>query len=72
MLHKQYCIIWIDTPTMRSLITPRFKRNNSEQYNFIEICDFRDVVFPTIFNLAKRNVEESATQEAKHFIVRLV
>ena len=71
MLHKQYCIIWIDTPRMRSLITSRFKKNNSEQYNFIEICDFRDVVFPTIFNLAKRNVEESVIQEARHFIVRL-
>ncbi|XP_076549126.1 uncharacterized protein LOC117601199 isoform X3 [Osmia lignaria lignaria] len=71
MLHKQYCIIWIDTPRMRSLITSRFKRNDSEQYNFIEICDFRDVVFPTIFNLAKRNVEESVIEEARHFIVRL-
>lgn len=63
MLHKECHVVWIDTPIIRSLIT-----QSSKQYSFVEIGDFRDVVFPTIFNLSKRNNKQSH----KHFIVRLV
>ncbi|XP_054006110.1 uncharacterized protein LOC128891012 isoform X2 [Hylaeus anthracinus] len=75
MLNKGYRVIWIDTPMTRSLISRRFKCNsytkNSEQFNFTEVGDFRDMVFPTIFNIAKRNIENSILEQHKHFIVRL-
>ncbi|KOC66987.1 hypothetical protein WH47_12414, partial [Habropoda laboriosa] len=75
MLQKQSCVIWIDTPAMRSLITQKFKNNpffkNSEEYSYVTIGDFRDVVFPTVFNLSKRNIVQSAIQRPKHFIIRL-
>ncbi|XP_076178615.1 uncharacterized protein LOC143152409 isoform X2 [Ptiloglossa arizonensis] len=75
MLNKKYRVIWIDTPVIRSLITRKFKGDfflkNSEQYNFMEIGDFRDIAFPAIFNLAKRNVEHSILEQNQHFIVRL-
>ncbi|XP_076636789.1 uncharacterized protein LOC143349426 isoform X2 [Colletes latitarsis] len=75
MLDKGYRVIWIDIPAMRSLITRTPKTDfivkNSKQYDAIEIGDFRDTVFLTIFNLAKRNVEHSPLEQRKHFIVRL-
>ena len=75
MLNRGARVIWIDTPTTRSLIKRRFKTDfsvkSSEQHNFVEISDFRDIVFPTIFTLAKRNVDASMIQQRKHFIVRL-
>lgn len=76
MLHKGSRVIWIDTPAMRSLITQRFKkdslRRNADQFSFVKIGDFRDVVFPTVFNLSKRNMEQSMLHQSKHFIVRFV
>lgn len=77
MLHNECHIVWIDTPILRSLITESFNKNplinNSEQYNLIKIGDFRDAVFPAIFNLSKRNyIGQSAINQSKHFIVRLV
>ena len=76
MLYKECRVVWIDTPIMRSLITQRLNKNsflkNSEQYSFVKIGDFRDAVFPTIFNLSKRNNEQSVLHKPKHFIVRLV
>lgn len=74
MLNKGSRVIWLDTPTMRSLIKRRFKKNlfdNSEQFDLTEIGDFRDMELPTVFNLAKRDVEESMSQQHRHFIVRL-
>ncbi|XP_043263348.1 uncharacterized protein LOC122403712 [Colletes gigas] len=75
MLDKGYRVIWIDIPAMRSLITRTPKTDfivkDSKQYDSIEIGDFRDTVFLTIFNLAKRNVEHSPLGQRKHFIVRL-
>ncbi|XP_043509950.1 uncharacterized protein LOC122528657 [Frieseomelitta varia] len=75
MLYKECRVVWIDTPIMRSLITQRLNKNsflkNSEQYSFVKIGDFRDAVFPTIFNLSKRNNEQSVLHKPKHFIVRL-
>ncbi|CAK9830813.1 hypothetical protein ANTRET_LOCUS7917 [Anthophora retusa] len=75
MLQKQSCVIWIDIPTMRSLITQKFKNDSffkrSEECNYVTIGDFRDVVFPTVFNLSKRNIVQSMIQRPKHFIVRL-
>ncbi|XP_017762561.1 PREDICTED: uncharacterized protein LOC108552494 [Eufriesea mexicana] len=75
MLHKECRVVWIDTPIMRSLIRQKFNKNdflkNSEQYSFIKIGDFRDVVFPTVFSLSKRNIEQSSLYQPKHFIVRL-
>lgn len=73
MLNKGSRVIWLDTPTMRSLIKRRFKKNlfdNSEQFDLTEIGDFRDMELPTVFNLAKRDVEESMSQQHRHFIVR--
>nr|XP_012141885.1 PREDICTED: uncharacterized protein LOC100879785 isoform X1 [Megachile rotundata] len=75
-LRKNYYVMWIDTPTTRSLIAQRFKAKSSEQgnfdkYNIVKIGDFRDVAFPTVFNLAKRDVEESLDHEIRHFIVQL-
>ncbi|XP_033318068.1 uncharacterized protein LOC117215737 [Bombus bifarius] len=75
MLHKECRVVWVDTPIMRALITQRFNNSlsvkNLEQYSFINIGDFRDAVFPTVFNLSKRNIGKSTLQEPKHFIVRL-
>ncbi|XP_015429228.1 PREDICTED: uncharacterized protein LOC107185962 [Dufourea novaeangliae] len=75
MLNRGSRVIWVDTPTVRSLITRRFKKDlsdeNNEHHDFMEISDFRDIAFPIIFDLAKRNVEHSMLQQAKHFIVRL-
>ncbi|KAK1127223.1 hypothetical protein K0M31_003767 [Melipona bicolor] len=70
MLYKECRVVWIDTPIMRSLITQRLNKN-SEQYSFVKIGDFRDAVFPTIFNLSKRNNGQSVLHKPKHFIVRL-
>lgn len=73
MLHNECHVIWIDIPILRSLITQNLnKNNNSEQYNLIKIGDFRDIELPIIFNLSKRNIEQSAINQSKHFIVRLV
>lgn len=72
MLHNECHVVWIDIPILRSLITQSLNKNNSEQYNLIKIGDFRDTVLPTIFNLSKRNIEQSAINQSKHFIVRLV
>lgn len=76
MLHKECRVVWVDTPIMRALITQRFNNNlslkNLEQYSFVNIGDFRDAVFPTVFNLSKRNIGKSTLHEPKHFIVRLV
>ncbi|XP_026302102.1 uncharacterized protein LOC100579054 [Apis mellifera] len=71
MLHNECHVVWIDIPILRSLITQSLNKNNSEQYNLIKIGDFRDTVLPTIFNLSKRNIEQSAINQSKHFIVRL-
>ncbi|XP_076657892.1 uncharacterized protein LOC143362009 [Halictus rubicundus] len=75
LLNKGCRIIWIDTPASRSLIAKKFKSsffvNDLEEYKFDEICDFRDIVLTTIFDLAKRNLEQSIQQQHKHFIVRL-
>ncbi|XP_076668307.1 uncharacterized protein LOC143368942 isoform X2 [Andrena cerasifolii] len=75
MLNRGARVIWIDTRTTRSLIKRRFKRDfsvkSSDQHNYVEIADFRDIVFPIIFTLAKRNVDASMIQRHKHFIVRL-
>lgn len=77
MLHNKCHVVWIDTPILRSLITENFNKNplinNSEQYNLLKIGDFRDAVFPAIFNLSKRNcIGQSPINQSKHFIVRLV
>ncbi|XP_031773599.1 uncharacterized protein LOC100866575 isoform X3 [Apis florea] len=76
MLHNKCHVVWIDTPILRSLITENFNKNplinNSEQYNLLKIGDFRDAVFPAIFNLSKRNcIGQSPINQSKHFIVRL-
>ncbi|XP_031837496.1 uncharacterized protein LOC116429123 isoform X2 [Nomia melanderi] len=75
ILNKGFHIIWVDTPTARLLITQRFRDDfivkNCNEDNFVKICDFRDIVFPTIFDLAKRNIDHSISPQNKHFIVRV-
>lgn len=64
MLRDKCRVVWIDVPATRLLIA-----RNHESRN-VEIGDFRDAVFPMIFNLSKWDVERSIPCEIKHFIVR--
>ncbi|XP_017892374.1 uncharacterized protein LOC108632362 isoform X3 [Ceratina calcarata] len=65
MLRDKCRVIWIDVPATRLLIGKKYESRN------VEIGDFRDAVFPMIFNLSKWDVERSTPCEIKHFIVRL-
>ncbi|XP_076245964.1 uncharacterized protein LOC143186275 [Calliopsis andreniformis] len=72
MLNKGCRVIWIDTPTMRSLIKRRFKTDffsSSDQFDLTQIGDFRDIALPVIYNLAKQDIEKSALQQQRHFVV---
>ncbi|XP_076379666.1 uncharacterized protein LOC117220385 isoform X2 [Megalopta genalis] len=75
MLHSGCHIIWVDTPRSRLLIARRFKNglfvDNYEDTKSDNICDFRDIEFTTIFDLAKRNMEHSIQEHCKQFIVRI-
>ncbi|XP_078048386.1 uncharacterized protein LOC144475883 isoform X2 [Augochlora pura] len=75
MLHSECNIIWVDTPRSRLLIARRFKNglfvDNYEDTKSDNICDFRDIEFTTIFDLAKRNMEHSIQEQCKQFIVRI-
>ncbi|XP_057334160.1 uncharacterized protein LOC130673222 isoform X2 [Microplitis mediator] len=72
LFEKNYRVIWIDTPSARSLIniqnsSDNFSDNNG-QLNVDSISDFRDLALAAVVNCVKRNIK---LQYTKHFIVRI-
>lgn len=63
-------VVWIDTPTTRSIVISRESDSGLNKLcKYHEIGDFRDVAFPVVLELAKRNTND-AHQYRRHFVVR--
>lgn len=67
LFEKNYRVIWIDTPSARSLINIQNSSDNNGQLNVDSISDFRDLALAAVVNCVKRNIK---LQYTKHFIVR--
>lgn len=71
LLNGKCRVVWIDTPTTRSIV---ISRENDSGLNklckYHEIGDFRDVAFPVVLELAKRNTNDVMHQYRRHFVVR--
>lgn len=68
-------VVWIDTPASRSVFASNATGKSVASVNnkFSEyhgIGDFRDVAFPVVLDLAKRNTRNIAHQYRRHFVVR--
>jgi hypothetical protein len=65
-------VVWIDTPATRFVVTSNSKNdlNLNKLNKYYEIGDFRDVAFPVVLELAKRNTKDIVYQYRRHFIVR--
>lgn len=64
-------IVWIDTPATRSVVISNSRGSDSnlnKLCKYYEIGDFRDLEFPVMLDLAKRNTKDS--MYSKHFVVR--
>ncbi|XP_012279039.1 uncharacterized protein LOC105698958 [Orussus abietinus] len=69
-------VVWMDTPRARCLLTSYLEKTKSLQNNRIPrnaeiIGDFRDIAFPEVLDVAKRNMHDLALQYRTHFVVRL-
>ncbi|XP_034938641.1 uncharacterized protein [Chelonus insularis] len=77
LIKSNHRIVWIDTPTARSLVNMTNNQNivnkssNDEQFNTDLINDFRDLAFPSVLEFAKRSIINIKSQYDKHFIVRI-
>ncbi|XP_020292312.1 uncharacterized protein LOC109858966 isoform X2 [Pseudomyrmex gracilis] len=66
-------VVWIDTPTSRSVVMSNSRESNTnvnKVNKYYEIGDFRDVAFPVVLDLAKRNTRNVIHQYRRHFVVR--
>ncbi|XP_070152617.1 uncharacterized protein [Polyergus mexicanus] len=72
LLNGKCRAIWIDTPTIRSIVTSRENDSSLNKVGkYYEIGgDFRDVAFPVVLELAKRNTNDAVHQYRRHFVVR--
>lgn len=76
LLNSGCRVVWIDTPTTRSTDISNSRENKKNHANlnklnkYHEIGDFRDVAFPVVLELTKRNVKDLTLQYRKHFVVR--
>lgn len=62
-------VVWVDTPATRSAIMSKGSNTNLNKLNkYCEMGDFRDITFPVVLELAKRNTNGS--MYSKHFVVR--
>ncbi|KMQ89967.1 neural ectodermal development factor imp-l2, partial [Lasius niger] len=71
LLNGRCRAVWIDTPTTRSIV---ISRENDLDLNKLDkyypIGDFRDMAFPVVLELAKRNINDAMHQYRRHFVVR--
>lgn len=72
LLNGKCRAIWIDTPTTRSIVISRENDSGLNKVGkYYEIGgDFRDVAFPVVLELAKRNTNDAVHQYRRHFVVR--
>ncbi|EFN84234.1 hypothetical protein EAI_10022 [Harpegnathos saltator] len=73
LLNSGCRVVWIDTPATRSVVISNSREsdtNLNKLSKYYEIGDFRDVAFPVVLELAKRNTKDLVFQYRKHFVVR--
>lgn len=73
LLNSGCRVVWIDTPATRSVVISNSREsdtNLNKLSKYYEIGDFRDVAFPVVLELAKRNTKDLRFQYRKHFVVR--
>lgn len=72
LLKKDFPIVWVDTPRIRSVVNKfsNFVEDAEKSAHDDQICDFRDMAFPVVLNLAKRSIQNNGTQYRRHFVVR--
>lgn len=72
LLNSKCRAIWIDTPTTRSIvISKEYDSDLNKLSKYYGINDFRDMAFPVVLELAKRNTH-NAKQYRRHFVVRYI
>ncbi|XP_067207144.1 uncharacterized protein [Linepithema humile] len=71
LLNNGCRVIWVDTPATRSIVTSNSKESALNKFSkYYEIGDFRDMAFPVVLELAKRNTKNTVFQYRRHFVVR--
>lgn len=71
LLDSKCRVVWIDTPITRSIVISKMNNLDLNKFNkYSEIGDFRDVAFPAVLELAKRNTNDTIHQYRRHFVVR--